>query len=54
MAPLIGTSVLRKEDPPLLTGRCQYVDDIRLSGMAAMAYVRSQVAHDKIVATDVD
>lgn len=54
MAPLIGTSVLRKEDPPLLTGRGRYVDDLRLPGMVTMAYVRSDVAHAKILGIDVE
>lgn len=54
MAPLIGTSVLRKEDPPLLTGRGQYVDDLRLAGMVTMIYVRSQVAHARILSIDVE
>jgi carbon-monoxide dehydrogenase large subunit len=41
--------VLRKEDPPLLTGRGNYVDDLRLPGMVTMVYVRSQEAHAGIV-----
>ncbi len=49
MESLVGTSVLRKEDPPLLTGRGQYVDDLRLPGMVTMVYVRSQVAHAKVL-----
>jgi len=54
MSTLIGTSVLRKEDPPLLTGRGQYVDDLRLPGMATMVYVRSQLAHAAILSIDIE
>lgn len=52
MAVLVGTSVLRKEDPPLLTGSGRYVDDLRLPGMVTMVYVRSQEAHATIVSID--
>ncbi len=52
MTSVIGTSVLRKEDPPLLTGRGRYVDDIRLAGMVTMVFVRSSVAHARIVSID--
>lgn len=54
MASLIGTSVLRKEDPPLLTGRGQFVDDLRFAGMVTMVYVRSQIAHATILDIDVE
>jgi len=52
VSPLVGTSVLRKEDPPLLTGRGQFVDDLRLPGTVAMVLVRSQIAHARIVSID--
>jgi carbon-monoxide dehydrogenase large subunit len=48
----IGASILRHEDPPLLTGRARYVGDIRLSGLLAMAVVRSTVAHGRIIDVD--
>ncbi len=47
-----GTSVLRKEDPALLTGRGQFVDDIHLVGMLHAAFVRSPHAHARIVGID--
>ncbi|MGH8916637.1 MAG: xanthine dehydrogenase family protein molybdopterin-binding subunit, partial [Acidimicrobiia bacterium] len=50
----IGTSVLRHEDPPLLTGRARYVGDIRLSGLLSLAVVRSSVAHGIITHIDTD
>ena len=38
---LVGTSVKRKEDPRLITGNGQYLDDIKLPGMAHVAILRS-------------
>lgn len=40
----IGASVLRHEDPPLLTGRARYVGDIYLPRQLAMVVVRSPAA----------
>ncbi|MEC7531231.1 MAG: xanthine dehydrogenase family protein molybdopterin-binding subunit, partial [Actinomycetota bacterium] len=50
---IVGTKVIRKEDPNLLTGRGQYVDDIQLAGMTHMAFVRSTEAHALIKGIDV-
>ena len=50
---LIGKSVKRREDPALITGRGQYVDDVRLAGMAHIAIVRSLHAHARILEVDV-
>ena len=33
---LIGARVLRKEDPNLITGRGQFVDDLAPAGMVVM------------------
>src|SRR5260370_1126168 len=41
----IGQSVRRKEDPRLLTGRGQFVDDIALPGMLHGAFARSPPVH---------
>ena len=41
----VGASLRRKEDARFLTGRGQYVGDIRLPGMLDVAFVRSPVAH---------
>jgi carbon-monoxide dehydrogenase large subunit len=49
---LIGARVLRKEDPNLITGRGQYVDDLAPAGCTHMAFVRSTQAHARIVAID--
>ena len=49
MAPkLVGTSIKRKEDPRLITGNGQYLDDIKLPGMAHVAILRSPHAHARI------
>src|SRR5262245_17217198 len=47
-----GTSVKRKEDPDLLTGRGRYVDDINLAGMLHAVVLRSPHAHAAIRAVD--
>ncbi len=49
---LVGTRVPRVEDPRLLTGRGRYVDDIQLSGMLHAAFVRSHVAHGRVLTVD--
>ncbi len=48
----MGGIVRRKEDPALIAGRGQYVDDIRLNGEAVMAFVRSPFAHARINSID--
>lgn len=48
----IGERVLRKEDPRLLTGRGQFVDDIALPGMLHVAFARSAIARGRIVSID--
>ena len=49
---VVGTSVKRKEDLRLLTGRTRFVDDIDLPGMVWMAVVRSPYAHARIGGID--
>jgi len=49
---LIGTSVARREDPRLLSGRGRFVDDIQLPGMLHAQFVRSTVAHGLITSID--
>jgi aerobic carbon-monoxide dehydrogenase large subunit len=51
--PIIGASVKRKEDPRFLTGRGQYVDDIRFPGMLNAVVLRSPHAHATIRRIDV-
>jgi carbon-monoxide dehydrogenase large subunit len=49
---LVGARVKRREDPRLLTGHGQFVDDIRLTGMLQAAFVRSTVAHADITSVE--
>lgn len=48
----IGAAVSRLEDARLISGRGQYVDDIRLPGTLAAAFLRSPEAHARISALD--
>jgi carbon-monoxide dehydrogenase large subunit len=48
----VGTDVLRKEDPELITGQAVYADDITLPGMLHMVVVRSPFAHARIKGID--
>ena len=45
----VGASLRRKEDARYLTGRGQFVGDIRRSGTLEVAFVRAPVAHARIV-----
>ncbi|MDP9184480.1 MAG: hypothetical protein M3O29_02290 [Actinomycetota bacterium] len=49
----VGRSILRKEDPELLTGRGRYTDDLSVHGMLWMSVVRSPFAHARITSVDV-
>jgi aerobic carbon-monoxide dehydrogenase large subunit len=49
---LIGASVRRVEDGPLITGKGCYVEDIQLPGMLHLAFLRSPYPHAKIVSID--
>ncbi len=49
---MVGASVKRKEDPSLITGAGKYVGDIKLPGMAHVAFVRSPYAHARIRGID--
>jgi aerobic carbon-monoxide dehydrogenase large subunit len=45
---IVGQSVLRKEDRPLLTGRASFVDDVRRPDMVHATILRSPHAHARI------
>jgi len=45
----IGQRIPRKEDDRFLHGRGQYIGDLRFAGMRDVAFVRSPVAHARIV-----
>jgi carbon-monoxide dehydrogenase large subunit len=47
-----GASIKRSEDPRILTGAGRYVDDIKLPGMLHAAFVRSPMAHARVLAVD--
>jgi carbon-monoxide dehydrogenase large subunit len=49
----VGARVLRKEDDRLMRGRGQFVADIRLAGMHDVAFVRSPLAHARILGIEV-
>jgi carbon-monoxide dehydrogenase large subunit len=48
-----GAPITRNEDARLLSGRALFVDDVELPGMLHAAFLRSNVAHARIVAIDV-
>jgi carbon-monoxide dehydrogenase large subunit len=50
---LVGARVKRREDPRLMTGSGNYVDDVRLPGMLHLAFVRSDYAHAEVRGIDV-
>src|SRR5713226_3445027 len=52
-ARLLGASIKRREDPRFITGRGNYVDDLKLPGMTYAAFVRSPHAHARIKSIDV-
>jgi aerobic carbon-monoxide dehydrogenase large subunit len=54
MATVLGTSIKRREDPRLITGQAQYIDDIKLPGMLHAAILRSAFGHAKIKSIDAD
>jgi aerobic carbon-monoxide dehydrogenase large subunit len=48
-----GASIKRSEDPRILTGGGRYVDDVKLPGMLHAAFVRSPLAHARVLSVDV-
>jgi aerobic carbon-monoxide dehydrogenase large subunit len=48
----VGRSILRKEDPELITGQARFTDNLTAPGMVWMAVVRSPFAHAKIDGID--
>jgi carbon-monoxide dehydrogenase large subunit len=48
-----GQPVKRNEDRRLLTGQALFIDDVELPGMLHVAFLRSQIAHAKILRIDV-
>ncbi len=48
----VGESVTRVEDRRILTGRGRYIDDVRLPGMLHAAFLRSPLAHARLLSLD--
>ncbi len=51
-AGVLGARMLRKEDPPLLTGESRYTADLPIPGSLHLALVRSPYAHARITSID--
>ena len=51
-AGVFGSSIRRREDPELITGRAKYTDDLKLSGMVYCTILRSPYANAKINSID--
>jgi len=49
----VSQSVKRREDPPLLMGRAQFIGDLRLPGLLAVKFLRSPHAHARLLEIDV-
>ena len=52
MAKIIGSSIRRREDPALLTGKGKYTDDLTLPNMAYASILRSPYAHAEVGQVD--
>ena len=52
MAGVFGSSIRRREDPALITGKGKYSDDLKRPNMAYAAIVRSPHAHARIRSID--
>jgi carbon-monoxide dehydrogenase large subunit len=50
---MVGQAIKRREDPLLITGHGNFLDDVKLSGMAHAAVLRSPYAHARITAIDI-
>src|ERR671917_2596784 len=52
--PFVGTATRRLEDPRLLRGEAMFLEDLELPRMLHVAFVRSQLAHARLVGVDLD
>src|SRR5918992_565240 len=50
----VGTRIKRREDPSLIRGLGQYVDDVKLPEMLHIAILRSPYAHARIKSLELD
>jgi aerobic carbon-monoxide dehydrogenase large subunit len=51
---VMGARIKRVEDPRMITGAAKYLDDLKLSGMAHVAILRSPYARARIKSVDID
>ena len=51
---MLGTNVVRTEDPALLTEGGKYVDDLPAEGALHAVFVRSMIAHGTIAGIEID
>ena len=49
---LVGKAIRRREDPRFITGRGTFTDDVKLPGTHHAFFVRSSLAHARIVNVD--
>ena len=49
---LVGQPIKRREDPRLISGAGQFLDDVKLPGLTYAAILRSPVAHARIASID--
>ena len=49
---ILGTRVLRTEDPELLVGAGRFVDDLQLDHPLHVVFVRSEMAHALLLSVD--
>ena len=52
LSKFVGARIKRREDPSLIRGLGQYVDDVKLPGLLHVAILRSPYAHAKINSVD--
>src|SRR5579884_1859951 len=51
---ILGTEVRRVEDPELIRGQGTYVDNLDIPNTLHLSFVRSPLAHARIVSVDVE
>jgi carbon-monoxide dehydrogenase large subunit len=49
---ILGSPLLRKEDPALLTGEARYTNDLKIPGALHLGVVRSPFAHARVLSVD--
>ncbi|MSO38566.1 MAG: xanthine dehydrogenase family protein molybdopterin-binding subunit [Acidimicrobiia bacterium] len=49
---ILGSAVLRREDPAILEGQARYFDDLQIDGLLHIVFVRSTIAHATLLSVD--